>query len=375
MRKNIFYICGYDDYLNNRELITQPSCVTKSDYIIQTLIEAGFNVKVFSVASSMTKKVILKSASRKVNSNLQIYYINNLRKTNIILKVVATLFIYLQVLIFLLKREKEDIVLVYHSKRLSRVIFYISKIKRIRLYFEIEEIYSAVFKRSNKEITKEIRTLSRSKGNIVVNDIIHEKLNNKVMNIPCYGIYKHNAKPKLIDKSKPINIVYAGLIGDCYSDAFLAVKTAPYLNSNYSIHILGFGSNDNISNLKKEIENLPNGSCSVFYHGCMHGKEYSSFLSKCHIGLCIRTLPNIYSDYTFPSKIFAYLSNNIIPICSDIDCVKKSKIANEIYFTSDITPASVAKTILAIDINIIDYERPLTELHKNFVNEIKYLFK
>lgn len=374
MNKSIFYICNYDDYLNNRSLITAPSAVSKSDYIIQALLEANFNVNVFSVAPTNSKNFFLKSILRKVNSHFQIFYILNFKRSNVFLKFLSVLAIYFQVLFFLLKRKSDDIILVYHSKRLTRLIYFITKIKRLRVFYEIEEIYSAVSMSSSREINKEIKTLSRSKGNIVVNDILKEKLDNTVINTPCYGIYKHNAVIKKIDWRSTINVVYAGVIRDCHSDAFVAVQTAKYLPCNYCIHILGYGTENNISLLKKEIENLPHKSCTVIYHGCLYGDEYSAFLSKCHIGLCTRILLNKYSDYTFPSKIFAYLSNNVIPICSNIDCVKKSRIADEIYFVQKVTPECVAKTIMSIDVDFIDYKSKLAVLNDDFVNEVKKLF-
>lgn len=243
------------------------------------------------------------------------------------------------------------------------------------LIVEVEEIYAAAYRLNTSKIESEnkyIRDISYK--NIVVNDLIMNKCNLYNDFAICYGNYnKAGAYKKQEVDDGLIHIVYAGVIGGEKSDAFLAAKIAAALPSNYRTHILGYGMEADIENLKNVVKdiNSRHNSIVVSYDGCLLGDEYISFLQKCQIGLCTRVLEDEYSDYTFPSKVLVYLSNNVLPVCTPIRCIQYSQISEYVVFSKDVTVDAIVNAILSIQSFSVDYSNILNKLHIDFLADMK----
>jgi len=174
-----------------------------------------------------------------------------------------------------------------------------------------------------------------------------------------------------------LHIVYAGVIGEEGTDAFIAAETIRFLPEEYHIHILGYGLKQNITSIKQHITRINRnlGYQAVSYDGCLGGDSYYEFLAKCSIGLCTRVLEDSLSDYTFPSKVMVYLGNNLIPICSPISSVVNSSISDYVVFAKAVTPESIAESILSVtDFKKNSIEIKLMELDTNFTKELTRLF-
>ncbi|CAA9203661.1 hypothetical protein FLA105534_04841 [Flavobacterium bizetiae] len=243
--------------------------------------------------------------------------------------------------------------MVYHSYLLNKVVNFCRFFANFKLIYEVEEIYQAAWQNSNKKIKHEIEALQNADAFIFVNDVMNQKCNhhNKPF-IVCYGNYNNKKIAKSINYNI-INIVYAGFIGGKDSDVMLAIDSAEFLPDNYFLNVLGYGTEENIKGMKNKIKeiNVKCGKEIVEYFGCLSGDEYDNFLKKCQIGLSTRVLIDEYSDFTFPSKVLVYLSNNIIPVSSKINCILNSKVSESIVFYDENSPASVAEAIVSIDVN------------------------
>ena len=373
----IFYIGCYDNFNNNRNLNTQPSGITKMNYIKQALKNAGFYVSVFSVAECKSNKLVFnKKEKYQIDKFEDIDYIFSIGRKNIILKLISRFLLIIQLLHYLLwKRTKDDIILIYHSLAIAPVIKLIQIVCTRQIYFEVEEIYQAVYKASNSKIENEINYLKKGKGFIFVNDIIKDKCSFEGKSAICYGNYLMQQNRTLQNnEDEKIHIVYAGVIEGEGTDVYLAMDVAKYLSSQYHVHILGYGLETNINKMIYYLGNLKT-ECTISYDGCLSGNEYLNFLSKCHIGLCTRVLEDEYSDYAFPSKLLVYLSNNLHTICTPVSAIVKSKISSHLLFPIDKTPESIAKLILSIDINKeVENKGLLQELHNDFIIQLQSLF-
>lgn len=379
--KTIHYISYYNCKESGRLLETQPSSVSKVDYIADSLVKAGFNVHIVSLSEGNlhSKFKLNHIGSILVEQNKRVFFFFTFSRNNILLKALSRLLIYFQLLFYLLSKVKNgDRILVYHS--LSNMWFF-------RLYnhftskpicLEIEEVYNAVYQNVDK-IDKEIEYFNANKfsGFILVNDIIAEKCGIKKKSIVCYG--KYNVEDTYRDskiQNETINIVYAGLISSQGSDVYLAVDIARHLPGNYRIFILGYGSDFSIADLIRYIDqsNVRN-ECKVSYEGCLQGDDYLRFLRTCQIGLCTRILKDELSNYTFPSKVMAYLSYGLIPVCTPISCVQQSKISDLVLFSEDISSESIASIILRIDFSLASlYRDRLNMLDLEFVKSLRELF-
>ena len=76
---------------------------------------------------------------------------------------------------------------------------------------------------------------------------------------------------------------------------------------NYHLHVLGFGTQEQVNEIKSLIiETDAESKASVSYEEILSDEEYSNFIHKCHIGLSTQNSGS-YSNALFPSKIFSYI--------------------------------------------------------------------
>ncbi len=366
----IYYIGYYDTEINGMKLLTQPSCVTKMNYIKDAIIEAGFDITIISVSENNMPNISYRH--EECHDNYKVKYFFSIGRGSLFRNVISRLLSYVQLVSFLLFNiNQDDRVLVYHNLPLSYIVLFICRIKKFRLYYEIEEIFSELRSYNKSKVQKELSLLNKAEGYIVVNDYI-ASLCNIDKKIICYGVYK--SRPdigiKKIDKSKVINILYAGILSD---DALLSVDVAKFLPSNYIVNILGYGNNLEKEKLLNKIESMQKmGFVNVKYHGCFYGKEYQDFIDNCQIGLCCRNISDNESKYAFPSKLLVYLSNNLLTVSTPIKSVRDSKINKYFYLSKDCQPQTIASEIVnAVEENEIINNRCLFEkLNKEFVSAI-----
>ena len=379
--RTIHYISYYNYKGSGRLLGTQPSAISKIDYISDSLIKAGFKVNLVTLSEGRLNERFKVNYFRKVylSEHKRVIFLFTFSRNGFLLKLLSRFLVCFQLLVYLLFKVKEgDRILVYHS--LSNMWFFriYNHFTSNPIYLEIEEVYNAVYHSVNK-INGEVKYFNANSfsGCILVNDIIAEKCHIKMESIICYGKYNVEAVYRdYSNKSDTINIVYAGSITSLYKDAYLAVELARYLSKKYRIFILGFGPDSTIENLNQYIDksNMKN-ECKVSYEGCLQGESYLRFLSQCQIGLCTRALEDELSDYTFPSKIMAYLSYGLIPVCTPISCVQKSKVSDLICFSRDVSAKSIALAVKNVDLSLVSlYEKRLNMLDNEFISSLQKMF-
>jgi len=380
----VHYICYYNVLGSERDILVQPSAVTKINYVKSVLKELGCSVIIYSLAEGSHRDAwtFYKPKRMVVDDCEQVLFCSTWIRSNLLLKVFSRIWMWIQLLYYLLfKIRKNESIILYHSLAIKPVMVFLKKwlgIKR-ELIVEVEEIFSAAYRYDSIKIQKEIKYIQAiSSKNIVVNDLMMEKCGLHNDFAVCYGCYKIEKRKEILDTDDgKIHIVYAGVIGEEETDAFLAVKIAAGLPLNYRIHILGYGIDANIKKLEQKIEevNSLTDSAVVSYDGCLFDDDYIAFLQKCQIGLCTRTLEDEYSDYTFPSKVLVYLSNNVLPICTPIRCIQHSQISNSVVFSKDTSVASIIDSILSINSFTVDYSVILKKLHSKFVDEMDRIIK
>lgn len=380
-RTLVHYICYYNTLNSNRKILVQPSAITKIDYIKSVLKGIGCDVILYSLAEgdSAGKWSFYRQKKVTIDDSEEVLFISTWIRSNLFLKFFSRIWMWIQLLYYLLFRVHEnDCVILYHSLAIKPVIVFLKKwlgVKR-ELIVEVEEIFSAVYKYDSKKIQKEIEYIQAiSSKNIVVNELMMDKCGLHNDFAVCYGSYNIAARKKnqvLKTDDNKIHVVYAGVIGQKGTDAFLAVKIADALPQNYRIHILGYGTDVNIENLKRDIEivNSKHKNVAVSYDGCLLGDDYIEFLQGCQLGLCTRTLEDEYSDYTFPSKVLVYLGNNVLPVCTPIRCIQHSQISKSVVFSNDASVDSIVNSILSISSFSVDNTNVLKKLHSKFADEM-----
>lgn len=378
---NIHYISFYGEADNDRNLNIVPASITKAYYIISALKRAGLKVTVFSTAGTKNRfRCHYKRYKVQIDKDEKIIYMDIFGSKYKIIRGLALLWTWLQLFIYLVFNVKTgEKVIVYHSCSYKYSILFARLFKRFHLIFEVEEIYNASLGKGKDAQRKEIQYLKNADAYILVNDLMAERccFGDKPF-IVSYGSYSIPRIKSNYFEDEYIHMVYAGIIEKKKLGAFIAVESAQYLTDKYKLHVLGFGRQEHIEELKKLIIEINDetGRESVVYHGSVYGNEYSQFLNKCHIGLSTHTMEGDFVDLTFPSKLLVYIAHDVIPVCSRIPCVENSGVANSVVFYNENTPHAVAEAVMTIDINMKrNISDILIQLDKDFVKELRELLK
>ena len=78
-----------------------------------------------------------------------------------------------------------------------------------------------------------------------------------------------------------------------------AAAAAEFLPENYHMHILGFGSDEEVASMRDMVDKLSgNCACSITYDGLLAGEDYIRFLQSCDIGLSTQNTWNRILGYT-----------------------------------------------------------------------------
>lgn len=366
-KRKIVYICNYDDHNNNYDLLTQPSGVTKINYILSALKGVGCTVDIITTAVSKSSIVIHDNIKETDFGTIR--FLTSFGRSSLIRKSLSKLCVYLQVLWILLTIKRNSNVLIYHSLPLTNVVKMAQRFNKFRLFIEVEEIFSVLRHKDEAQVANEVMSVRNAVGYILVNDHIKTLCNLRGPSAVCYGNYNSSYPPRRFDSNDVVNILYAGGLD---ADAELAIRTVKMLPDRYVLHVLGYGTQDQM----KHVMELCKSSDRITYHGCLNGREYDDFISKCQIGLCSRAVETKESLYAFPSKILAYLSHNLITVSTPLPAVVKSSVVDYIYFSEDYTEEALAQSILkaTAESRVIDNMSVTLSLDTQFKDELLKIF-
>ena len=157
---------------------------------------------------------------------------------------------------------------------------------------------------------------------------------------------------------------------------FNAIAAAEYLDENYVIHILGFGSEIEIEQVKKAIISARDKTtCDIRYEGLKTGDDFRMFIQKCDIGLSSQNPDGQYNATSFPSKVLMYLSNGLSVVSIDIPVLRDSKVTKCIFYAKSKEGKDIAEAISNAASNKanVSSEILLKHLDEEFLNQMKWI--
>lgn len=370
----IHFITDYIDGNTQRSIDASVSCVTVSSYIKDAILASSkHSIAILSTASGVNRSYLTQEKQVVNNRERHIYLAVLKKRESKLVRVANQIFTFLQVIFYLISRVKsDDFVLIYHGSGISRLMRPIRKIVKRKYVYFVGEIYAAVGERSKKEIDKEVKNVSGAYGYIYGNNLMNCIFGFEKPYAICYSSYKTCHITNQTFGDDKVHIVYAGKIArKIVNDAFVAAECSRYLDERYKVHILGYGNPSDLKDLNNTIEeiNKAKGYEAVSFDGCLSGKVYDDFLSKCNIGLCTRTLPEPYCNYCFPSKTLIYLSHNLVSICPNVKVLSESDISPAVKFVDDLSPEGIASCIRTIN-GRMDSSELVKELDEKFKNQL-----
>lgn len=369
MANKIYYLIHFDNKTNRN---VTPSAITKGKYVASALASCSSEVEIVSLAYptkdsqdevyyQVSENVICHLFKGKYSNNRIIRYLNHKLYDKKIRK-------YLKQNV-----KKDDIIVVYHSLANMKLVKYIKKDITDKIVYEVEEIYGDVIN-DEKTKTKELKAFKNASSYIFSNDYLNSIINTKQLPyVTCYGTYEIPTLYKEAFNDNLIHCLYAGTLAQ-NKGALNAINVAKYLPNNYLIHILGFGSEKDIADIKNAVNEVNNsyGTTKVIYEGLKLNEEYLKFIQKCQIGLCTQNIDAAFNTTSFPSKILSYMSNGLEVVGVNIDAIKNSKVGQYIQFYNVPDEKEIANAILNINLNNkTNNVDVVKELDKEFKEDLK----
>ena len=368
--KKIFYLGYYDIPENkseNRNIVL--SATNKMSYVIEAIESAGYSVEVIS-ASQTKNNQGYPEKTVKIGKDSSLRLFKTLPWGNRIQKVLSIINTKRQYRKYLLKTlSKEDTLIAYHSVPYAEFLVKAKKKIGFRLVLEVEEIYSDVNGNENDR-KKEYKLFKAADAYIFPTKMLNDKLNTESKpSVIVHGTYKDEPDRKVKFDDDIIHVVYAGTFDPRKGGAIASVGAAEFLDENYHLHILGFGSSQDKQSLLSEIEVInKNSKCKVTFDGLLSGEDYIRFIQSCHIGLSTQNPSGAYNDTSFPSKILSYMANGLRVVSIRIPVVETSAIGEYINYYDEQTPEKIAKAIKSVDFNDeYNGRKKVKELDSQFV--------
>lgn len=375
--EKIIYISYYGDSKTGRK--ASPAANAKLSYIFKKIKEINddFHVLSFSLVDDRTKIFSKNPKYETCIEGIKINFFTNYCSKYRAFRVLGRFITKCEQKRFLkkiLKNNPNCKVILYHSMELYWVYKYLKKVRK-KFCLEVEEVYSDVLN-NNKKRKKELKHIQLADyfifPTILLNDAVNINKKPYILIHGSYELYDYNRKKK---DNNIINCIYGGTFDPRKGGALAAIKSAMYLPNNYHIHILGFGSNEQINEVINCIDEINKTSDAlVTYDGLLVGKEYTSFIQKCDIGLSTQNPDAKFNATSFPSKILPYMSNGLRVVSVRIPAVESSNIGKYMYYYDSQTPKNIANAIKQVDINDgYDGRKIIAELDKKFLKELREL--
>lgn len=368
---NYYYVAGYID--NYDDYIVSPAQNTKVDYILSCFKQMGKYLHVFSTA--LGKKPGLTWFRKIKTDNYDVSFISSFSYKTKIGRKLLKLYIRLQLLVFFSKRNKDDVVIIYHDIYLLYFLNKYKKKRKFKIIYEVEEIYSHAWNQTSKKIEYEVSSLRYADGYVFVTESLNKYINkdNKPY-VVASGSY--TSIPKINKKFDDglFHCVYAGTFDTTKAGVTFAIAAAKYLNKDYKMHILGFGTNKQIEHVKQLIKQNNNDSkCIISYDGCLNGDDYNSLLQSCHIGLSTQDPNALFNKSSFSSKIMVYLANGLNVVSIYTDEIASFRGADAIDFYYNNQPQDIANAIIKSSKKLIDGRKIIDDLNASFIEDFKKL--
>ena len=385
--KNIFYVSYYAEPENPEKRVVALSAKNKMDYICDALIRLGYFVQIISASVTWDNKKGFKGKTVHLKKGLLLRTVTTVPWGNMLQKATSLLLSQIGLIRQLSRVKKNEKVIVYHSLGYMGIIDLIHRIKQFHLMLEVEEVYSDVIGNARLR-EKEIRFLQSADSYIFPTGLLDALLNtNRKPAVIIHGTYqvekKRNNNAQLMrgqTETVPIiHCVYAGTLDPRKGGAEAAAAAAEYLPEYYHIHIIGFGSEEEINSMKKLAERISGTgkNCArVTYDGLLSGEEYIRFIQSCDIGLSTQNPEAAFNDTSFPSKILSYLANGLRVVSIRIPAIEQSAVSNVLYYYDEQTSDQIAKAIMSVDLNReYDSRKLITDLAEKFENELNELLE
>jgi hypothetical protein len=367
------YIAFYDISNENREC--SLAAKNKVDYICSAITKHNYLVEIISPSWTNNAKGYYKGYTKSLTQEKKLKIFSTFGSKSKIGNMFKYIYSLLQLFLYLLfEVKKDEPVIVYHSVMLFFPIRLAQIIKRFKVILEVEEVYQDIQNFNVFMMKIEYKAFNIAEKYLFSTELLNDKLNkSKKPFAIVYGTYQvEKIKNEKFNDGK-VHVVYAGTFDPKKFGAATAVNLP--LSSNYHIHILGFGKEEEIIYIKDLIKKTKeNSEAAISYEGLLKGEDFINFLQKCHIGLSTQIPEGNYNESSFPSKILSYLSNGLNVVTVKLKVLEVSSIKDHLYISDNQTTEAIASSIMSVRIKDSNNSIEIVKkLDKEFTENIKQL--
>ena len=182
-------------------------------------------------------------------------------------------------------------------------------------------------------------------GAILANALLGKRLSINIPKTVIPGFYSPKAFRVNNTSSKScVRFLYAGTLDETRG-VDLLLDAIPLISiDGWALDISGAGP---LEPRVREFISNPRYKGKVFFHSVLEPSRYSDLISNAHVGLNPQRVNDPVSSVTFPSKIFSYLSAELLIITSEA-CGVRDILGNIcIYYQKD-DPISLATAMVQV---------------------------
>lgn len=369
---------GYYDIADsdnqNRNIV--PASTNKMTYICAAMNQADHDTEIISASGSLNRSCYLgciKNVLPRTSLRLFPTWGHGCPLRRVLSRWWTLLNMFVYLLVHVKRRQN---VIVYHSLGYMEWVKLLKKLKDFHLILEVEEIYGDVTD-SPKTARQEKEFFKIADAYIFPTQLLDQNINtNGKPSVIIHGTYQVEAPRKECFNDNKIHVVYAGTL-DPRKGGAIVTESASLLNDKFHIHILGFGSQQDIHEMKDLVKkySIP-GHATLTYDGVLFGEDYIKFIQKCHIGMSTQNPDAAFNATSFPSKILSYLANDLRVVSIRIPAIESSAVGDMMYYYDNQTPDAIAQAIINVDVtNSYNSRKRITELSKQFVQSLDKLLK
>ena len=372
------YFGYYADASKQNQTNCSLAAVNKMHYISTRLANVDGKVEIISAASPLQGSQA--AAVYDLGQGMGIRYFKVSASRNKVINAIKRTVHSARLFSWAYKNIKQgETVVLYHSLGYMNLFKVLKKLKNFSLILEVEEIYADVLD-NLKLREKELQFMALADAYVFPTALLSKAVNKgRKPEIIIHGTY--HAEP-LIDNIEKAqigeqrHILYAGTFDPRKGGVYAAINAVKFLPQNYHMHILGFGTKDDIDKIKQLIRSVNCESKAVVtYEGLKSGEAYVRFVQSCDVGLSTQNPDASFNDTSFPSKILSYFANGLKVVSVRIPAVETSKVGDLVFYYDEQEPRAIADAIIeACETEIIENVRDrINKLDVEFTADLQML--
>lgn len=359
----VFYLGYYD--LNAREgRVSSPAGNAKMGYVADVIssVEKCVIVSAATISTVGSQKASLIQAS----PTLKLKKFHAVSNKNRLIRGIWVRLSKVRIASYLIANiHRNDILVVYHSLALMPIVRLVKKVKKMKLILDCNEIYNDVVQTAPGARDAEVRYCQEADAYLLA----CKQLNSIVNPTGKPFLEINGATNPLPDEYRKrddgfIHVVYAGTLAVEKGGAAAAADVAAYLPSNYWVHILGFGSKEQVDTICAKVEDVSRkAKARVSYEGVLYDDEFNEYIGRCHVGLSTQNPDAKFSLSSFPSKILTYMSAGLRVVTIRIPVIEESSVGSYLFFYDEQSPEVLASAIMkAAESDCIDPRKVIKDL-------------